>query len=381
MTKTELKDNQESDVNNQQKVTVITLWQPWATFLIKGVKTYETRSWPTSHRGRILIHAAKRRINWNELNISELEKHYPDIRNWDYPLGAIVGETELFDCQQMSDIQHDDATYLCINNSLISPVERLVGNYQKGRYAWRMQNPKPLSIPDVAGKQGLWRFDISRLQKGDVKQPETATFCLTDFTYQQTKAIQQAILYGYQKQITPYSAFWELQLDEIMTEQGLLLANRLDDFIPTAQERDLLIEKITPWLKTTQPENYCETCDGLGRFVARRSDGSTDWEITHTYHCENCDGTGISDLVQPFSNGEEYCFWFRRNCLLCEKHAPLLSPTCEIDIAVTQAYYSDGLVSKAFAKRMADKNGKCTEFVSREELKAENFGLSETEAL
>lgn len=40
---------------------VLTLWQPWASLVALGVKTIETRSWATKHRGRIAIHAAGRR--------------------------------------------------------------------------------------------------------------------------------------------------------------------------------------------------------------------------------------------------------------------------------------------------------------------------------
>ena len=38
---------------------VITIKQPFATLIAKGYKTYEFRSWKTSYRGKILIHAAK----------------------------------------------------------------------------------------------------------------------------------------------------------------------------------------------------------------------------------------------------------------------------------------------------------------------------------
>lgn len=40
----------------------ITVWQPWASLLVSGRKRYETRSWATSYRGPIAIHAAKRPV-------------------------------------------------------------------------------------------------------------------------------------------------------------------------------------------------------------------------------------------------------------------------------------------------------------------------------
>lgn len=40
----------------------LSLWQPWATLIANGAKQIETRSWSTSYRGPILIHAAKRKV-------------------------------------------------------------------------------------------------------------------------------------------------------------------------------------------------------------------------------------------------------------------------------------------------------------------------------
>lgn len=40
----------------------ITIWQPWASLLAMGIKQYETRSWATSYRGPIAIHAAKKNV-------------------------------------------------------------------------------------------------------------------------------------------------------------------------------------------------------------------------------------------------------------------------------------------------------------------------------
>lgn len=37
----------------------LSLLQPWATLIDVGAKTIETRSWPTSYRGLVAIHASK----------------------------------------------------------------------------------------------------------------------------------------------------------------------------------------------------------------------------------------------------------------------------------------------------------------------------------
>jgi hypothetical protein len=38
----------------------ITIIQPWATLIALGEKKYETRGWPTKHRGPLAIHAGKK---------------------------------------------------------------------------------------------------------------------------------------------------------------------------------------------------------------------------------------------------------------------------------------------------------------------------------
>ena len=38
---------------------VITLKQPWATLISEGLNEYEFRSWKTSYRGKLYIHAGK----------------------------------------------------------------------------------------------------------------------------------------------------------------------------------------------------------------------------------------------------------------------------------------------------------------------------------
>jgi hypothetical protein len=72
----------------------LSLKQPWATLLAHGQKTIEIRRWPTSRRGRILIHAARipdpRPEAW-ALVSEELRQHAQQV-------GGIVGVAELNDC-------------------------------------------------------------------------------------------------------------------------------------------------------------------------------------------------------------------------------------------------------------------------------------------
>lgn len=113
----------------------ITIHQPYAHLIIAGGKQIETRSRNTNIRGRIAIHASKKK--------SKLSKCYKDI---DY--GAIIGTVELVDCIPVEKI---------INK--LSVFELSAGDYSDGRYAWIMENPIKFKEPVFAkGKQGWWNW-------------------------------------------------------------------------------------------------------------------------------------------------------------------------------------------------------------------------------
>lgn len=38
---------------------VLTIKEPWATLILSGKKTIETRTWATNYRGEVLLHASK----------------------------------------------------------------------------------------------------------------------------------------------------------------------------------------------------------------------------------------------------------------------------------------------------------------------------------
>jgi len=89
----------------------LSIRQPWAHLIASGIKDIENRSWPTGHRGKFIIHAAKRLDEaWyqnpvlfrNNLNDKYgLELDYSDVIQ--LPRGGIVGQAEVVDCVTQSD--------------------------------------------------------------------------------------------------------------------------------------------------------------------------------------------------------------------------------------------------------------------------------------
>ncbi|MDX2187764.1 MAG: ASCH domain-containing protein [Opitutaceae bacterium] len=92
---------------------ILSIRQPWASFILYWGKDVENRSWSTSYRGRFLIHAAKThtreearvalefgRMAW-ETNGERHNAHPPELGTT--PRGGIVGVASLTDCVDSSD--------------------------------------------------------------------------------------------------------------------------------------------------------------------------------------------------------------------------------------------------------------------------------------
>lgn len=142
---------------------VISLWQPWATLVAWGLKEYETRHWWTSYRGPLVIHAAKRKMTRDDQALwSHLHLLAPEIMQQidDIPYGAIVAIANLNDCRMMVQSLRESTDFereCKFSIEAQTELERLVGNWQPGRYAWQLGQVQGLANPiPLRGQQGLW---------------------------------------------------------------------------------------------------------------------------------------------------------------------------------------------------------------------------------
>ncbi|XP_015250119.1 PREDICTED: activating signal cointegrator 1-like [Cyprinodon variegatus] len=80
----------------------LSMHQPWASLLVKGIKRVEGRTWYTSHRGRLWIAAAAKKPTPQE--IAEVEQMYRCLYKKepkfpkDYPTGCLLGCVNVIDC-------------------------------------------------------------------------------------------------------------------------------------------------------------------------------------------------------------------------------------------------------------------------------------------
>ena len=130
----------------------ISLWQPWASLIGLGLKQYETRKWRTNYRGKLVICSAKKISKKQKQDYAILSQKYQIDMDWnDLPFGSAIAICDLVDCVEMT------------NNLIqtISETERDCGDWQKGRYAWKLDNIRVLDNPTpVKGQQGLWNIEL-----------------------------------------------------------------------------------------------------------------------------------------------------------------------------------------------------------------------------
>ncbi len=121
-----------------------------------GLKKYETRSWKTNYRGKLLI------CSTGKLTKKQYQQYLKignslELPVWseiNFPCGKAIAICDLVDC-------------IPITPSFIaqqSETEVLCGDWEVGRYAWKLKNIQPITEPfAVKGKQGLFNICVDTL--------------------------------------------------------------------------------------------------------------------------------------------------------------------------------------------------------------------------
>ncbi|MGE4298928.1 MAG: ASCH domain-containing protein [Desulfovibrionaceae bacterium] len=122
---------------------VLSVWQPWAFLIATGLKDCENRSWPTKHRGLLLIHASKAQP-FDELEATrialeagvELAALRKALENTDaMRTGGIVGMVDLAGCVK------DHGSPWAVREA----------------WQWVWDYSAPLPFTPLRGRQGLFK--------------------------------------------------------------------------------------------------------------------------------------------------------------------------------------------------------------------------------
>lgn len=130
---------------------VLTIKQPYIELILRGIKRLETRSWPTKHRGPLLLHSSSSR---DENAISMCHQLGLLPKNHQFPTGQLLGIADVQECLNFKD------TLAWLNKAFGAGNEILFGFYGPQYFSFDLTNVVRFSKPvKLKGQTGLWEYD------------------------------------------------------------------------------------------------------------------------------------------------------------------------------------------------------------------------------
>ncbi|MEO5742762.1 MAG: ASCH domain-containing protein [Vicinamibacterales bacterium] len=126
----------------------LTVCQPYAELIARGDKPIENRTWPTSYRGPLAIHAGKSRA-WLGADDEDAALYAVDVRA--IPFGAVVAIADLVACLPLlypADGANWPARWKALANH----------EHANGPYCWVLENVRRIEPAPYRGAQGIWEW-------------------------------------------------------------------------------------------------------------------------------------------------------------------------------------------------------------------------------
>lgn len=137
----------------------LTISQPYASLIASGRKWVENRTWPTTYRGPLAIHAGK---GTQYLTATELRA---------YPSGVFVATCELVTCLDVDKAQEHGVASLNdeqrreLDDAGIALEDILAHEHTEGPVAWVLTAVRECEPLPAAGKQQLWDVPLGLLRQ------------------------------------------------------------------------------------------------------------------------------------------------------------------------------------------------------------------------
>lgn len=119
----------------------ISIQQPWAELIVRGIKDIENRTWTTTYRGPLAIHAGlKPRPSANLERWTEVMEGRPAVRailesdGKQFPRGGLVGVVDLVEIWS----DHDSPWAV------------------EDQFHWEFKSPRRCKFVPMKGNLGLW---------------------------------------------------------------------------------------------------------------------------------------------------------------------------------------------------------------------------------
>ena len=126
---------------------VLSIKEPFASLIKEGHKKIETRSFKTSYRGEIYVHASIKKVTDNYEDNKVLNELMKTLK---YNYGDIICKANLVDCKLM-----DEEFLKDISNN---PKEKSLGIYKLGRYAWILKDIEVIDSIPAKGNLNIWNY-------------------------------------------------------------------------------------------------------------------------------------------------------------------------------------------------------------------------------
>lgn len=132
----------------------LSITQPWATLVALGAKRIETRSFRTSYRGPLAIHASKTFPRWAK-DVCWIQPFIGALGSEPMHTGCVIATCDLMAC-----VRTEDLLSMPPYREDMTEMEKQFGDYTEGRWGWMLANVKRLPANDpVKGALGLWWWD------------------------------------------------------------------------------------------------------------------------------------------------------------------------------------------------------------------------------
>lgn len=127
----------EYNADLHDKFNALSVNQPFADMISKGIKKIEVRSRATKHRGNILIVSSKKVFDGYEYNEEDR-------------IGVSICRVELYDCKPLKECTEEELALTCLKR------DELIKALKSGNYAWFLKNPIPVIEFPVKGQLGIF---------------------------------------------------------------------------------------------------------------------------------------------------------------------------------------------------------------------------------
>lgn len=167
----------------------LSIKQPWASLIAKGIKDIENRTWRTKFRGRIYVHASVKSAGNTAYLLNKEQDNFFAYNTENYKTfesnlsySAIIGEVDIIDCV----INHPS---IWAEKTFMYEFDEESGEKPIGKpiYNWVLANPVLYDKPilKVKGKLSFWEFEPVIMKIKDIKNSydfnDVASDMLSDF--------------------------------------------------------------------------------------------------------------------------------------------------------------------------------------------------------